>query len=96
VVTALTAAVVQFLTLASLISASSSASGSPDAGIISGLIEVVPWSLVQFTIPGALIGGQVAPYLASRKLFSDEDIEQFTAALFGIIGVAFAVKCING
>jgi len=99
VVTALTAAVVQFLTLASLISSSSSGSGSPDTvdtGIISGLIEVVPWKLVQFTIPGALIGGQVAPYLASRKMFSDEDIERFTAALFGIIGIAFAVKCISG
>jgi len=95
VVTALTAAVVQFLTLASLIS-SSSLSGTDDTGIISGLIEVVPWSLVQFTIPGALIGGQVAPYLASRKLFSDEDIEQFTAALFGIIGIAFGVKFISG
>mmetsp|Transcript_9962 Transcript_9962/g.11492 ORF Transcript_9962/g.11492 Transcript_9962/m.11492 type:complete len:421 (-) Transcript_9962:29-1291(-) len=93
VVTALTAAVVQFLTLASLVSSSSS---SPETGILSGLIEVVPWSLVQFTIPGALIGGQVAPYLASRKLFSDEDIEQFTAALFGIIGIAFGVKFISG
>jgi len=93
VVTALTAAVVQFLTLASLVSSSSS---SPETGILSGLIEVVPWSLVQFTIPGALIGGQVAPYLASRKLFSDEDIEQFTAVLFGIIGIAFGVKFISG
>jgi len=93
VVTALTAAVVQFLTLASLVSSSSS---SPETGILSGLIEVVPWSLVQFTIPGALVGGQIAPYLASRKLFSDEDIEQFTAALFGIIGIAFGVKFISG
>lgn len=90
VVTALTAAIVQFLTLASTVSSSSS------SGIISGLIEVIPWKLVQFTIPGALIGGQVAPYLASRKLFSDETIEQFAAALFGIIGVAFAAKCISG
>ena len=52
--------------------------------------------IVQFTMPGAVIGGQVAPYLASRKLFSDETIEQFAAALFGIIGVAFAAKCISG
>jgi len=89
VVTALTAAVVQFLTLASMVS-------SPDTGIVSGLIEVVPWRLVQFTIPGALIGGQVAPYLASRKIFSDDDIEQFTAALFGVIGIAFGVKFLTG
>ena len=89
VVTALTAAVVQFLTLASMVS-------STDVGIVSGLIEVVPWSLVQFTIPGALIGGQVAPYLASRKIFSDDDIERFTAALFGIIGIAFGVKFLSG
>lgn len=91
VVTALTAAIVQFLTLASMVS-----STDADAGIVSGLIEVVPWRLVQFTIPGALIGGQVAPYLASRKIFSDDDIEQFTAVLFGIIGIAFGVKFISG
>lgn len=91
VLTALTAAVVQFLTLASIISSS-----SPDKGILSGLIEVVPWSLVQYTIPGALVGGQVAPYLASRRIFSDDEIERFTASLFGIVDIAFGVKCISG
>lgn len=88
VVTALTAAIVQFLSLASQVSS--------EEGLIQGLVQVVPWSLVQFTIPGALLGGQVAPFLASRQIFSDEDIEQFTAILFGIVGVAFGVKCVMG
>lgn len=90
VVTALTAAIVQFVNLAAQVSAGDSTS------MLGGLVQVVPWSLVQFTIPGALLGGQVAPYLAAQKVFDDETIEQYTAALFGIIGVAFAVKCVMG
>lgn len=86
VVTALTAALVQFANLATQVS-------GPETSLIEGLVQVVPWSLVQFTIPGALLGGQIAPFLASKKIFDDETIEEATAALFGIIGVAFAVKC---
>ena len=88
VLTALTAAVVQFATLASMVSG--------EGGLASGLLQVIPFSLVQFTIPGALLGGQIAPYLASRRVFSDEEIEKFAATLFGTIGLAFAVKCVMG
>ena len=88
VVTALTAAIVQFLTLASMLPS--------EEGTLSSLVSVVPWNLVQFTIPGALIGGQIAPYLANRQIFSDEFIERFAATLFGVIGIAFGVKYITG
>ena len=87
--TALTAAVVQFLTLASDVQ-------TADSSLLEGLVQVIPWSLVQFTIPGALLGGQIAPYLASRRVLDDATIERFTAALFGTIGIAFAVKCVTG
>jgi uncharacterized membrane protein YfcA len=91
VMTAFTAALVQFWTLASQVGVS-----SDQGGLVQGLVNVIPWSLVQFTVPGALIGGQVAPFLASRGTFADEDIERFAAALFGIIGIAFGVKTITG
>ena len=37
--------------------------------------SAIPWSLVRWTIPGVLIGGQLAPLLASRGIFSDEALE---------------------
>eukprot|EP00316_Scyphosphaera_apsteinii_P024582 CAMPEP_0119317582 /NCGR_PEP_ID=MMETSP1333-20130426/43613_1 /TAXON_ID=418940 /ORGANISM="Scyphosphaera apsteinii, Strain RCC1455" /LENGTH=314 /DNA_ID=CAMNT_0007323559 /DNA_START=382 /DNA_END=1326 /DNA_ORIENTATION=- len=60
------------------------------------IITVVPWDLVQFTIPGVLIGGQLAPLIASRELLSDDDIERFAAALFATVGTAFAIKSARG
>lgn len=84
VTTALTAAVVQFLTLASSLDG--------DGTLAEGLVRIVPWTLVQYTIPGVLIGGQVAPFLASRGQFSDEQIETYTATLFAVVGIAFAIK----
>lgn len=90
VVTALTAALVQFLALAA------SVSGGGDASLLEGLAQVVPWSLVRYTIPGVLLGGQIAPYLNSRGSFEDEDIEKFAAGLFGLVGTAFAVKAVLG
>jgi len=88
VVTALSAATVQFLTLAAQV----------DGGgtLIEGLIRVVPWTLVQYTVPGVLLGGQLAPLLASRGWLSDEDIERFAATLFGIVGTAFTIKVLTG
>ena len=94
VVTALTAAVIQFLSLAVSIATPSEIDGSID--IASALISVVPWKLVEFTIPGVLIGGQLAPFLASRGILSDEQIETFAATLFGVVGIAFATKAILG
>ena len=43
-----------------------------------------------------LIGGQLAPLIASRRLLSDDVIESIAAALFGVVGVAFAAKTIVG
>ena len=88
VTTALTAASVQFLALA--------AGVQGDGTLLEGLISVVPWSLVRYTIPGVLVGGQLAPLLASKGTFSDEAIERFAATLFAIIGTAFAVKAASG
>ena len=89
VVTALTAAVVQFLSLAheTLIAGDISASG----------VHVVPWELVVWTIPGVVVGGQLASYVASKRVFKDEHIVRFASILFGSIGMAFLVKaCLKG
>mmetsp|Transcript_19652 Transcript_19652/g.67705 ORF Transcript_19652/g.67705 Transcript_19652/m.67705 type:complete len:290 (-) Transcript_19652:1856-2725(-) len=82
VATALTAAGVQFTALAG-------ASGGDVA-------SVVPWTLVQWTIPGVLVGGQIAPLLAARGILSDKAIERFAASLFGVVGFAFAAKALQG
>lgn len=82
VVTAAAAATVQFASLA--------AAAGDDIG------AVVPWSLVAFTIPGVLLGGQLAPWLASKRVLSDAQVEAFAAALFGVVGVAFAAKAVLG
>ena len=37
--------------------------------------SAIPWSLVRWTIPGVLVGGQLAPRLASRGILSDEALE---------------------
>jgi uncharacterized membrane protein YfcA len=92
VVTALTAAVIQFLALVTQVTNESTSTTT----LAEGLIQVIPWSLVQFTIPGALLGGQLAPLIASAKTFKDETIERFAATLFGLIGIAFALKCLIG
>jgi len=57
---------------------------------------VVPWNLVKYTIPGVLIGGQIAPYLAGKGVFEDDQIEKFAAALFGVVGIAFTIKAFVG
>lgn len=91
VLTALTAAIIQFLALAHDIS-----NDIPEISILQGFIQVIPWNLVQYTIPGAMLGGQIAPYLASKQVLDEDVVEQIVAILFGIIGIAFAVKCIAG
>ena len=82
VATAAVAAVVQFLALA-----------QTTGGDVA---SVIPWNLVQWTIPGVLLGGQIAPFLAARGTFSDEQIERFAAILFAVVGVAFAAKALEG
>ena len=88
VVTALTAATVQFTSLAheTLVAGDTTASG----------VHVVPWELVVWTVPGVVIGGQLASYVASKRMFKDEHIMRFASILFGSIGIAFLVKaCLN-
>ena len=82
VVTAAVAAVVQFYALA-----------QATGGDIS---SAIPWTLVQWTIPGVLVGGQLAPFLASRGTFTDEQIERFAASLFTVVGLGFAAKALQG
>jgi hypothetical protein len=82
VVTAAAAALVQFAALTSAMD--------------GDIAAAIPWDLVKFTIPGVLIGGQAAPFIASRRLFSDRQVEQFASTLFGAVGVAFAIKAMDG
>ena len=44
------------------------------------------------TVPGVLVGGQIAPFLGIWGEFSHEDIERSAAALLVVVGVSFAVK----
>ena len=55
-----------------------------------------PASFPIFNVSSFQIGGQLAPLLASRGTFSDEAIERFAAGLFGLVGLAFAVKAATG
>jgi len=89
VVTALTAAVIQFSTLAISLS-------TPDTDFIEAFQNAIPWTLVEYTIPGVLVGGQLAPFLASRKIWTDDQIERFAASLFGLVGLAFGIKAVLG
>ena len=82
VVTAAAAAFVQFASLA--------------AATGGDLASAVPFALVRWTIPGVLIGGQLAPLLANRGAFTDEQIERFAAGLFALVGAAFATKAALG
>ena len=78
-VTAAAAAVAQ---LAQLAAAADDAAG------------VVPWELVCYTVPGVIVGGQIAPRLAGR--LDDATIERAAAVLFGFVGLAFAAKAAAG
>ena len=89
VVTALTAAVVQFISLAheTLTAGNIAASG----------VHVVPWELVVWTVPGIVIGGQLASYVASKRILKDEHIVRFASTMFLLIGISFLVKaCLKG
>jgi len=82
VVTAAIAALVQFASLA--------------AATNGDVVGAIPWALVMWTIPGVLVGGQCAPWLAARGAFTDEQIEAFATALFAVVGLAFAAKAFVG
>jgi uncharacterized membrane protein YfcA len=91
VMTALTAAVVQFAALASELT-----NTSQDVSLVQALGQVIPWNLVQYTVPGAVLGGQIAPWITYNQLVDKDSVETAVAVLFGVIGVAFTIKCIMG
>ena len=78
VLTAATAAIVQL--------------GALVASADGEFLQAVPWPLVCWTIPGVVIGGQLAPFIAGRGLIADATIERFAALLFAVVGLAFAAK----
>lgn len=79
VATAAAAAVVQFSSLAN------------NSG--GDIMSVVPWRLVCWTIPGVLIGGQVAPALAGR--LPDATIQRAASAVFLLVGFSFLVSAMK-
>ena len=52
-----------------------------------GGLDAVPWGLVLYTVPGAVVGGQLGAKYQGR--ISSEDMERFIAILFVVIGLAF-------
>ncbi len=65
-------------------------SGSITAVLIlvsNGGVNAVPWNLVIYTVPGAVIGGQLGSRFQGR--ISSEKMERFISILFAVIGVAF-------
>ncbi len=55
-----------------------------------GGVNAVPWGLVAYTVPGAIIGGQLGSRFQGR--FSDSMTERVISALFAVVGVAFLVS----
>jgi uncharacterized membrane protein YfcA len=53
----------------------------------AGGMGIIPWSLVVYTIPGVIIGAQVAT--ATQGRISRETLELAVGGLFGVIGLAF-------
>ena len=64
------------------------------AAVADDAAGVVPWELVCYTVPGVIVGGQIAPRLAGR--LDDATIERAAAVLFGVVGLAFAAKAAAG
>ena len=54
-----------------------------------GGLDAIPWSLLQFMIPGVLIGGQIASKIQGK--IPQESLDLTLSTLFGLIGVSFAV-----
>ena len=64
-----------------------SASFTQISALISqGGLSAVPWSLVIYTIPGVVIGGQIGPRL--HGLVQQRAMERAIAVLFVAIGLA--------
>jgi len=52
-----------------------------------GGLGAVPWNLVSYTIPGAVIGGQIGSRF--QGAISSKAMEKFIAVLFLVVGLAF-------
>lgn len=59
-----------------------------------GGIDAVPWNLVVYTVPGAVIGGQLGARFQGR--ISSKTTERFIAILFAIVGIAFLATILLG
>ncbi len=59
-----------------------------------GGLDAVPWNLVVYTVPGAVIGGQLGARFQGR--ISSKTTERFIAILFAIVGIAFLATILLG
>lgn len=57
-----------------------------------GGADAIPWNLIIFTIPGAVLGGQIGAKLQGR--LSSSNIEKLIALMFILIGTAFLYESI--
>ena len=59
-----------------------------------GGLVAVPWNLVLYTVPGAVVGGQLGARFQGR--ISSKTTERFIAILFAFVGVAFLATILLG
>lgn len=59
-----------------------------------GGLDAVPWNLVLYTVPGAVIGGQLGARFQGRS--SSKTTERFIAILFALVGIAFLSAILFG
>ena len=59
-----------------------------------GGLGAVPWNLVLYTVPGAVIGGQLGARFQGR--ISSGATERFIAILFALVGIAFLAAILIG
>lgn len=59
-----------------------------------GGVDAVPWNLVVYTVPGAVIGGQIGARL--QGAISPKLLERSMASLFAVIGALFLVSAAAG
>ncbi len=58
-----------------------------------GGLGAVPWNLVLYTIPGAVLGGQIGSRFQGR--ISSEHSERLIAILFLVVGIAFLYTSVS-
>lgn len=60
----------------------------------AGGLGAVPWNLVVYTVPGAVLGGQIGARFQGR--IASTTTERFVAGLFAVVGVAFLAAVFLG